>query len=491
MKPSSSAAVASARCIRRYLSSSIHHGSRRSVQNSHNILQRQPEAIAPLVQVHARSMSTFAGFPIPDVLKEAVKTSILEHATSQVLKEHERTLQELQSQTSSTAIAPPLDLLYDENQDSLLQYAPNTLPPNVKSTDAFALVASELQLLVERIRADLLSSQHPVLDKAATYFFEGEQGKQLRPMMVLLMSKALADNVQATGEATEGGVNDDNLNLLLETTPPQSWQRSDLVDSQRQLAQVAELFHTASLLHDDVLDEASTRRNKEALHTVVGTKVAILAGDYLLARASRTLARMRNVTVVDRMSTVLEHLVLGEVLQARPSDDTSSKESSRLEAYLHKTVFKTASLMALSCQSAALLGDYEPQLVNAAFAYGQHVGIAFQLVDDALDFGTTNEMGKPILSDIHAGIMTAPILLSVRHDPTKLTPRLQRRFRGDGDITDQVIDIIREQGVPKTLALAQWHAEKAMHALLDVGVSASPARDALITLASQVVTRRK
>ena len=118
-----------------------------------------------------------------------------------------------------------------------------------------------------------------------------------------------------------------------------------------------------------------------SVNQVFGNKLAILGGDFLLARASVSLARLRNVEVVELLSTVIEHLVKGEIMQMRPTAG-----SSHLESYLRKNFYKTASLMGNSCLAAAVLGGHGEELRHASYLYGTYVGQAFQLIDDALDF---------------------------------------------------------------------------------------------------------
>lgn len=122
--------------------------------------------------------------------------------------------------------------------------------------------------------------------------------------------------------------------------------------TQRRLAEITEMIHTASLFHDDVIDKATTRRNVSSVNQVFGNKLAILGGDFLLSRASVSLARLRNLEVVELLSVVIEHLVKGEIMQMKPS----SSGRSQLEYYLKKNFYKTASLMGHSCLAAAVLG---------------------------------------------------------------------------------------------------------------------------------------
>jgi len=244
--------------------------------------------------------------------------------------------------------------------------------------------------------------------------------------------------------------------------------------------------------------------------------MAILAGDYLLARASISLARLRNVEVVETMSTIIEHLVRGEVMQMKPLDDGSdtskalfqdethakSVRQQPLEYYLRKNFYKTASLMANSCKSTALLSDAPDDIIAASYRYGKHVGLAFQLVDDYLDYtGDATSLGKPLLADLHAGLSTAPVLFassqsSALHET--LQPLMARKFRGDGAHVTQEMDVetavqlVRESdGLELTKRLAWVHVNKAIESIVKVFPEASVHRDALIHLAFKVVDRAR
>jgi len=154
--------------------------------------------------------------------------------------------------------------------------------------------------------------------------------------------------------------------------------------------------------------------------------------------------------------------------------------------------------MANSCKSAALLGNYPPELVTASYRYGKHVGMAFQLVDDVLDFeGTLSQLGKPSLADLKAGLVTAPVLFAAQEFPTELPPMMDRKFAEPGDVDRTVELVFASKGLEKTKQLARVHAELAMEALLDnlpvtsTNASAQIYRDALVHLASKVVSRTK
>ena len=228
-----------------------------------------------------------------------------------------------------------------------------------------------------------------------------------------------------------------------------------------------------------------------SVHKVFGNKMAILAGDYLLARASIALARLRNVEVVEIMSTIIEHLVRGEVMQLKPPPTTASDQSLsslQLEYYLKKNFFKTASLMANSCRSTAVLANLPHDVVQLSYLYGKHVGVAFQLVDDLLDFrvGDITNLGKPSYNDLRSGLATAPVLFAAQTYP-QLFPLVQRKFKNDGDV-DTAIEIVHNSdGILRTQHLAQVHAELAVDAIMQL--EQSDYRDALVNLALKISER--
>lgn len=319
----------------------------------------------------------------------------------------------------------------------------------------------------------------PVLEAAAEYFFRaGQEGKRLRSSIILLMSTALA-----AGPISPAYLVVDESPAS--THPPEQRRR------QQRIAEITELIHVASLLHDDVIDNADSRRGLKALNSLFGNKVAILAGDFLLARASVSLAALRNSEVIALMSQVLEHLVAGEILQMTTSPD----DALSMDHYLRKTFFKTASLMANSCKSVAVLAGCSPAEATAAWEYGRHLGLSFQLIDDVLDFtATAEELGKPVGSDLRAGLTTAPVLFALRQFP-ELMPMAKRRYSEPGDV-EHALDLVRQSsGVDQARDLAAAHARDAAAALDRLppasGEAALASRAALETITRKVLTRRK
>jgi len=363
------------------------------------------------------------------------------------------------------SILSPLD--GSQSLDTSEQAQLNELIAN--GPDPFVLVADDVERLAENVKG-ILGSKHQVLETVATYFFEQDSGKKLRPVIVLLTSAAVNSHCRAAGLTSEALANEPDCRIHAK---------------QCRLAEITEMIHTASLLHDDVLDMADTRRGAKSVNYLFGNKLAVLAGDFLLARASVCLARLRNVEVIETLSTVIEHLVKGEILQMaglnghRPIH--SDEDSVRCFVdYTAKNYYKTGSLIANSCKSAAMLTCDDPEVHAAAFAYGMHFGTAFQLIDDTLDFeGSLSSLGKAPLADVRSGLTTAPVLFAQRQFP-ELTPLIARKFDAPGDVEKVKECVERSGGCNETRQLAAAHAELAMRAVMKW--RPSPERDALARL---------
>jgi len=338
------------------------------------------------------------------------------------------------------------------------------LPGGVK-IDPFQTVAKEMKGLTSNIR-QLVGSGHPILDTVAKYYTQSE-GKHIRPMLVLLMSQATAqapkapqdlrfhnldDTIDTPITSSEAILNDYNPSIpsLTSAGAPRSTYdgTSDILPTQRRLAEITELIHTASLLHDDVIDRSSTRRGAPSANIEFGNKMAVLAGDFLLGRASVSLARLRHPEVTELLSTVIANLIEGEFMQLQNTihDEKNPMfvHGQTIEYYLQKTYLKSASLISKSCRAAALLGQTSKETVDAAYSYGRNLGLAFQLVDDMLDFSVSaKELGKPAGADLELGLATAPLLFAWKSQP-ELGTLVGRKFEKEGDVRRVSHDLEQE-----------------------------------------------
>lgn len=323
------------------------------------------------------------------------------------------------------------------------------LPTTHREVDPIEHVKPDLRVLNQSLR-NVVASDTPMLHAAAEYFFK-LPGKRFRPMLVLLI-----------GQAT-------NMNEY---------------SKHNRLAEITELIHTASLIHDDVIDESDMRRGAASVNAEFGNKLAVLAGDFLLARASLQLARLQNIRVIEHMSMVIEHLTHGEVLQM------ASVGSLSFEEYLRKTFYKTASLMAMSAKSTAVLSGCSEDTIQHAFRFGKHLGIAYQLIDDLLDFtGSEQEIGKPSQgADMQMGLVTAPLLFAQQELP-ELRDIIERQFCREEDIPRALNLVSKSEGLRLTRELAATHCQRAVEAALEL--PEGKAQASLVRLVGLIAERKK
>ena len=377
--------------------------------------------------------------------------------------------------------------------------------------DPFTLAADDLDILTKSMLECVAVAQHPVLNHAASYFLD-IQGKRVRPVIVVLMGRATS---YAT--TTKSVEQSSPLLPLQEPASPSGLGSSllqglgSLLPSQLKLAEITEMIHTASLLHDDVIDVSDKRRGMGSVNSIFGNQLAVLAGDFLLARASVSLARLRDCDVVELVSNVIEHLVRGEVIQMKDDRGIGGNNNNGsdmgvgggwlwkgslrsvgelFENYMAKTFYKTASLMANSCRAATMLAGHAARVADAAYDYGKHVGIAFQLIDDVLDMtASTSILGKPALNDLEQGLVTAPVIYALEQFP-ELQYAIDRKFEGSGDVESAVKCVRDARGIEKTRELARQHAEKAVLAL-EQALPPSEYRSALVNMVDRVLLRQK
>ncbi|KAL4181511.1 hypothetical protein AMTRI_Chr12g237690 [Amborella trichopoda] len=292
-------------------------------------------------------------------------------------------------------------------------------------------VAHDLQILNRNLQA-VVGAENPVLMSAAEQIFSAG-GKRMRPALVFLVSRATA---QMAG---------------LEDVRPQH----------RRLAEIIEMIHTASLIHDDVLDESDMRRGKETVHQLYGTRVAVLAGDFMFAQSSWCLANLENIEVMKLISQVIKDFASGEIKQASSLFNCDCT----VEDYLLKSYYKTASLIAASTKAAAIFSGVSESICDQMYNYGKNLGLSFQVVDDILDLTqSTKQLGKPAGSDLAKGNLTAPVLFALNKEP-KLRDIIDSEFTEVGSLESAVQLIIECGGIERAQELAREKADLAIQSL--------------------------
>ena len=254
------------------------------------------------------------------------------------------------------------------------------------------------------------------------------------------------------------------------------------------LAAAVEFIHTATLLHDDVVDESALRRGKVSANIVWGNKPSVLVGDYLLSRAFQLMVETGELAVLDILAGASAIIAEGEVMQLKSANNLAATE----EHYLTVVRAKPAALFAAAAEAGAVLAKRSADYIKALHCYGDNLGIAFQLVDDALDYsGRQALMGKSVGDDFREGKVTLPVILAhARADDGA------RRFwkrtietgpQGESDL-DRAITLVEETGaISETMARARAYADQARQALS--AVAACETRDVLADIADFCVER--
>ena len=245
-----------------------------------------------------------------------------------------------------------------------------------------------------------------------------------------------------------------------------------------------ELLHSATLVQDDAIDKSAVRRGRPTVDDVWGEEKAVLIGDYMFAKAGELCASTGNLRVIKLFSQTLATISIGELDQAFNLEQTR-------EHYLDRVAKKTASLFVLATESGAILSQASERSVEVLREYGYNLGIAFQIVDDILDFtGTEEELGKPVGSDLAQGTLTLPAMLLLERYAEDNPIRRFFRNRGDMDNKNRVIDMIRNSTiVQECYDFAANYCTRACQNLNLLPENAS--RQALMNLADYIVMRKK
>jgi octaprenyl-diphosphate synthase len=252
-----------------------------------------------------------------------------------------------------------------------------------------------------------------------------------------------------------------------------------------------ELIHTATLLHDDVVDEADTRRGKRASNVVWGSKASVLVGDFMLARALGLLSSAGSLEVIKSVTDAAAKLAEGQVFEVMVAKNMVEVSEEICFEIIEN---KTASLIESCGKVGAILASSNGETREALGTYGFNLGIAFQLIDDALDYSANEqEFGKKIGQDLHEGKMTLPLVYALRGASSREKSIVMDVFQNNGfekEESDFVMDIVEKyNGVQQTKTVAQEFAEKAKRAL--AGLPQNTCRKSLDLLADHVVERRK
>lgn len=313
---------------------------------------------------------------------------------------------------------------------------------NLTTTEAIAVD----QLILNELSSDV------ILINQIGHYIIGNGGKRLRPMLLLLAAKAL------------GEVKDNHLIL----------------------AAVIEFIHTATLLHDDVVDESLLRRGNESANAVWGNAASVLVGDYLYSSAFEMMVRTNNMRVMEILSKTTTAIAEGEVLQLLNCNNPETSETQYLEVISRKT----AILFSAATRLAAVLLGSDAKTEASLAAYGQHLGIAFQLIDDALDYkATQEELGKNLGDDLAEGKPTLPLIYAIQQSEPEAAGVIVAAIKnGQREAFNEVYQIVKNTNA--ITYTEQRAEEEAQHAIAALAlIPESTYKQALISLAQFAVQR--
>jgi len=328
------------------------------------------------------------------------------------------------------------------------------LPPTSQaptSMDSVRALVSDDMGAVNTLIQKRLHSEVALIDQLSHYIINSG-GKRLRPILVLLAARTC-------GYSGERHID---------------------------LAAIVEFIHTATLLHDDVVDASDLRRGRETANSIWGNEASVLVGDFLYSRAFEMMVNVGDMRVMEIMAKTTNTIAEGEVLQLLNCHDADTTEQRYLDVILRKT----AKLFEAAAQLGAVLAKRPAAEEQALTAYGRHLGNAFQLIDDVLDYSASaEEMGKNIGDDLAEGKPTLPLIVAMRSGTPAQAAIIRTAIEhgGRADIVAVTAAVESTGAIAYTARVARQEADKATHQLQ--GLPASPYRDALHALAEFSVTR--
>jgi heptaprenyl diphosphate synthase len=303
---------------------------------------------------------------------------------------------------------------------------------------------------IEKELQETIKSEHPLLQEASLHTLQAG-GKRLRPVFVLLAGK---------------------------------FGQYEL-DSIKNVAVALELIHMASLVHDDVIDDAELRRGKPTIKAKWDNRIAMYTGDYIFARSLELITQIHKPEAHKILSHTIVEVSLGEIEQIR---DKYNFEQ-HLKTYLRRIKRKTALLIASSCQLGAITSGAPREIHQKLFLFGYYVGMAFQITDDILDFTSTEkELGKPAGSDLRQGNITLPVLFAMK-DHHLRSEIVKVHEHMDNLVLQSIISQIKNSGsIEKSIQYSDWYLQKALVIIRDL--PSNPAKLALTNIAKYIGKRK-
>ncbi len=329
--------------------------------------------------------------------------------------------------------------------------SPNTTSPSPVNLNTILDLMQDDMVAVNAVIQNRLKSDVVLINQMGLYIVNSG-GKRLRPLLALLSAKAF--DFQGT--------------------------------QHHNLAAIIEFIHTATLLHDDVVDNSDKRRGKDTANNIWGNEAAVLVGDFLYSRSFEMMVEVKNMRVMEILASATNTIAEGEVLQLLNCHDADTTE----ERYLEVIHSKTAKLFEAATQLGAVICNRSAEDEEAMAKFGMHLGTAFQLIDDVLDYSSSSEeLGKNVGDDLAEGKPTLPLIHAMRTGPAKEATIIREAIENGGrENIETVLSAIQAtDAIAYTAQLAQQEASKASASLANI--PDSPYKDAMLALAEFSVNR--
>lgn len=307
--------------------------------------------------------------------------------------------------------------------------------------------------LIENALNNVIQAEHPILRKASLQLLQAG-GKRIRPVFVLLSGK----------------IGDQNIDQL------------------KTIAVSLELIHMATLVHDDVVDDAKLRRGKPTVKHIYGNRVAMYTGDYILALALEKITTLKDPKIHHLLSKTLVDVCVGEIEQIKYKYNWDQQ----LRDYLRRIKRKTALLIATSCELGAIAGGVSAREAKHLYQYGYYIGMSYQIIDDILDFTSSEKvLGKPAANDLLQGIVTLPVLLAMKDDSfNKLLRKtfLEPKTVTQSDIDQLLLKLKQTNAIEESYQMSERYLSKALKSLDTLADQKS--KDILQDIAKTIGKRR-
>lgn len=316
---------------------------------------------------------------------------------------------------------------------------------------ATALLARDLGIFEQKFRSNI-AGKVPLVDRIMRFIIK-RKGKQMRPMFVFLSARI-------AGQVTE-----------------QTYRAASMI----------ELLHTATLVHDDIVDDANQRRGFFSINALFKNKVAVLVGDYLLSKGLLLAVQHKDYAILEIVSEAVRAMSEGELLQIEKTRKLNIQE----DVYFEIIKNKTASLLASSCASGAFSASQDPQLTEQLRLFGEYLGICFQIKDDLFDYGHEN-IGKPLGIDIREKKMTLPLIYTLNTADSATRRKIiyiVRNQSNDKAKVNEVIELVREKGGIAYAYQKMMEYHEAAKNILEQFPD-SEAKEAMLELVAYVISRK-